>query len=186
MRHHHGGSRHKRSTYEWWPVSRRERRRERRALRVLDELALTPEQQGRFRRELVEKKQQADKYAAKIDEENAGHTHHRTLEAVHVEKRVHDDSEEELSEVEIEYIQDKLVNNFRPVQPLNGRLVYRSFKLSEDHHRQPHGSSHGSKLADEATLRERLKLYESTESAAANRVISLALLVSACLAALFL
>jgi hypothetical protein len=31
-------------------------------------------------------------------------------------------------QVEIEFVQERLVNNFRPVQPLNDRTVYRSFK----------------------------------------------------------
>ena len=197
MRHRHGGhhGRHRRSVdyYSWRPVSRRVRRRERRALRVLDELALTPGQQARFRRELAEKKHHAEEYAAKLDEQNAGETHLRTLEAVHKESRLHEGgssaAEEEvvLSEVEIEYVQDKLVNNFRPVQPLNDRIVYRSFKLRDSGAEQRHRhAEHDGRLSNEEILRERLKLYESTDSAAPRLLSPLALLVSAFLAALFL
>ncbi|XP_067656936.1 carbonic anhydrase 1-like [Haliotis asinina] len=35
----------------------------------------------------------------------------------------------EASEEYIEYIQEELVDNFRPIQPINGRLIQRSFKI---------------------------------------------------------
>ena len=52
------------------------------------------------------------------------------------------------TQVDVEYVQGALVNNFRPVQPLNGRVVYRSFQLQDlawkggrgraRHHRRNH------------------------------------------------
>ena len=38
-----------------------------------------------------------------------------------------DQVEENVEEITIEIVQDQLVNNFRPVQPLNNRLIYRTF-----------------------------------------------------------
>ncbi|KAL8570243.1 hypothetical protein ACOMHN_029943 [Nucella lapillus] len=134
-RFHHRDHAHyltKRSaSHDVMPVTRREKRRERRALTVLDELALSSDQKTRFRRELMHAKKQADSVTAKIDEQNAGKTHRRMMEAVH-QSPPHQDPQTEapaqnLSELEVEFIQQKLVNNFRPVQPLNNRLVYRSF-----------------------------------------------------------
>lgn len=38
-----------------------------------------------------------------------------------------DQGEENVEEITIEIVQNQLVNNFRPVQPLNNRLIYRTF-----------------------------------------------------------
>ena len=155
----------------------------------------------------MEKKNQAGRLAATLDEENAGETHLRMLEAVHKEPPAHDNhkhhndlhggDDEKLSEVELEYIQDKMVNNFRPVQPLNGRVVYRSFKLGEGREGGGSGGGHhgyrpsrgdGEGMSNEDVLRERLKLYGSTDSgagsvAAASSLAALAVLLLAGLAA---
>lgn len=184
---HKAGGHHKRSVMDPLPATRSERRRERRALQVLDELALTPEEKERFRRDLAEKKHQAEAVAAKMDEENAGQIHRRIMDAVHDEPDDAGDDDEHISEVEIEYIQDELVNNFRPVQPLNRRLVYRSFKLrSSEHHRQHHHHQpkHQGDLPDEETIRKRLEMYG--DSAASSAMISLLLLGLSCLTSLLL
>ncbi|XP_076466290.1 carbonic anhydrase 13-like [Babylonia areolata] len=188
------GNRHKHHHKRSLPATRQERRRERRALQVLDELALTPEQEERFRRDLTAKKEHAEETVAKMDEENAQKTHHRTLAAVHKSVDHHDDDDDDdeeeevhVSEVEMEYIQENLVNNFRPVQPLNGRTVYRSFKLRDCGctNQQKKHSKVNPNLPDTETIRERLKMYGSTDGAGSS-AISLLLLALSCLAALFL
>lgn len=96
--------------------------------------------------------------------------------------------EEELghtvSEVEIEYIQENLVNNFRPVQPLNDRMVYRSFKLSDP--QDSHANGDAAASAEMEILKEKLKFYQSRGAASNSAVISLLLLVCSSLLALFL
>lgn len=197
FRHRHGG-RHKRSVDDVLPVAREARRREKRALEVLTELGInTHEERARFRREVQNQKANA----VKLNEDNAGRTHHDTLGHVH-KQPAHDDEDNEhtVTELEVEYIQEKLVNNYRPVQPLNGRLVYRSFKLSETSGRQHeggHGSEHhGSQGKHGGTYRrpdkddpnemqERLKYYESVGAGSSSTVVSL-LLMTCSLLALFL
>ena len=126
---------------------------------------------------------------AKLDEENAGQSHHRMLDAVHddVHHDDHDDDDDDhhVTEVEIEYIQEKLVNNFRPVQPLNGRVVYRSFKLREKDGKHHHDHHEQEEEIELEILREKLRFYQST-SAATSTVVSLAAVLLSCLLALFL
>jgi hypothetical protein len=38
-------------------------------------------------------------------------------------------TEENVEEITIEIVQEQLVNNYRPVQPVNNRLVYRTFEF---------------------------------------------------------
>ncbi|XP_060085574.1 uncharacterized protein LOC132564986, partial [Ylistrum balloti] len=47
----------------------------------------------------------------------------------------------EIEVEEVEMIQEYLVNNFRPVQPLNGRIIQRSFEFEDVRVRQIHGST---------------------------------------------
>ncbi|KAL8577936.1 hypothetical protein ACOMHN_011932 [Nucella lapillus] len=192
----HRGHHKKRSVGDPMPASHWARRRERRALQVLNELALNPVQQARFRRDLAAMKDHSDSVAAKMDEENAGHSHRQTLDAVHQDPHPQDDPHtEDVSEVEVELLQDRLVNNYRPVQPLNDRIVYRSFKLRPEqpsrhhhtHNRHHHPATVNPNLPDVETIRERLKSYGPTESAAGRHIVSLLLLaVSACLAAVLM
>nr|KAG5714250.1 hypothetical protein BaRGS_018467 [Batillaria attramentaria] len=141
------GGHHKRSLDPPMPLRRSERRRERRALEVLTELGITTEEErARFRRELTHHKEHDAHHSAKLNEDDAGKTYHDTADHVH-DTPVHDDSHDDhnaVAEVEVEYLQEKLVNNFRPVQPLNGRLVYRSFKLRDGGQGGAgHGDMHG-------------------------------------------
>ncbi|XP_076460810.1 carbonic anhydrase 14-like [Babylonia areolata] len=142
-RHRKGEHRTRRSAHDviMPAATRRQKRRERRAHEVLDELGLSAVQKDRFRRELVQDKEEGDTLTARIDEHNAGETHRRMLEAVHrtptpQEKKKEEEEEgkkkktkegEKDLQAKVEYIQNKLVNNFRPVQPINSRVVLRSF-----------------------------------------------------------
>lgn len=68
--------------------------------------------------------------AAELDEDSAKRAQDNMVRHV-MEKEAEDKQahEEHMAEIQ-EYIQEELVDNFRPVQPLNGRLIERSFKLS--------------------------------------------------------
>lgn len=186
---------HKRSVSNGRILTRSQRQREQKALAVLDELGIASDSklQERFRRELTEKKILAE---ITIDEENAKNIHHKTMDHVHDAQADADDDDdaghddennageekegelegghhEEKSELETEFIREQLVNNFRPVQPLNDRIVQRSFMLRT------------SQQSDEDNMNEelhaRLKFYESTRGGASSSVIKSHLVLLACL-----
>ncbi|XP_046376550.1 carbonic anhydrase 14-like [Haliotis rufescens] len=68
--------------------------------------------------------------AAELDEDSAKRAQDNMVRHV-MEKEAEDKQahEEHMAEIQ-EYIQEELADNFRPIQPLNGRLIERSFKLS--------------------------------------------------------
>ncbi|XP_005106718.2 carbonic anhydrase 6 [Aplysia californica] len=134
---HH--DRHRRS------LTTAQRKAEHRAEQVREELGIKGDdfQEALLKAELLERRQ--DRMMADMPQ---GHSHDadQSVSKPHVEEshqsghKPHEsepdaepkyDTVQPTAEVEIEFTQDILVNNYRPVQPLNDRMVQRSFKLRE-------------------------------------------------------
>lgn len=173
---HHGAHRRRRSPLPADPSSRS---RERRALQVLEELALTPQQQARLRRDLADKRAEE----VHLRENDAGQAHRKMLDAVHQDAPAHEDEPDDHGEdhgVQDTAPREWMVNNFRPVQPLNDRAVYRSFKLGASHG-EPDGETADSGESDEErarrmeVARERLKYYQSQNAATPSLALSASL-----------
>ncbi|BFY98340.1 hypothetical protein BsWGS_01380 [Bradybaena similaris] len=139
-------NRHRRS------LTKEERDKERRARNVLDELGIRGNEfeEARLQSELMHSMMMGDQAHDKSADNAAKHPPKPTRKAdddmaeladVAIEGRLLDNykthtkaenqnhkHKDEVAEVEDAYTQETIVNNFRPVQPLNDRLVYRSFK----------------------------------------------------------
>ena len=125
----------KRSSYHTPIVTNRKiRRRERSAIEVLNELGLTSEQKTQLHLRMLNKSHVSGNGRSKIQEEN--HKVDRKLSIIeynitlpHV-RHSKQSIETNIDRNQTQVLQHTLVNNFRPIKPLNNRIIHRSFRLS--------------------------------------------------------